>query len=87
MNEFSALQERSLEEWQVLQASPDPVIYIGMGSCGMASGAGDVWNLTKEILDHQKLKIKVLKVGCIGPCYLEPFMDIQNPGKPTGKLQ
>ena len=82
MNEFSALQERSFEEWQVLQTSPDPVIYIGMGSCGLASGAGDVWNLTKEILDQQKLKINVLKVGCIGPCYLEPFMDVQKPGLP-----
>ena len=82
MNDFSALQERSIEEWQVLQASPDPVIYIGMGSCGLASGAGEVWDLTKEILDQQNLNINVLKVGCIGPCYLEPFMDIQKPGLP-----
>jgi NADH:ubiquinone oxidoreductase subunit F (NADH-binding)/(2Fe-2S) ferredoxin len=82
MNDFSALQKKSLEEWQVLQTSPYPVIYIGMGSCGLASGAGDVWDLTKEILDQQKLKINVLKVGCIGPCYLEPFLDIQKPGLP-----
>ena len=54
MNDFPTLQERSLEEWQVLQTSPDPVIYIGMGSCGLASGAGDVWDLTKDILDQQK---------------------------------
>ncbi len=82
MNDFPALQERSLEEWQALQQSPDPVIYIGMGSCGLASGAGDVWKLTREILDQRKLNIKVLKVGCIGPCYLEPFLDIQKPGLP-----
>jgi NADH:ubiquinone oxidoreductase subunit F (NADH-binding) len=82
MNEFSVLQKSSLEEWQVLQTSPDPVIYIGMGSCGLASGARDVWDLTREILDQEKLKINVLKVGCIGPCYLEPFMDIQKPGLP-----
>ena len=82
MNDFSSLQERSIKEWQVLQASPDPVIYIGMGSCGLASGAGEVWDLTKEIIDQQKLNINVLKVGCIGPCYLEPFMDIQKPGLP-----
>jgi len=53
-----------------------------MGSCGLASGAGEVWDLTKEIIDQQKLNINVLKVGCIGPCYLEPFMDIQKPGLP-----
>jgi NADH-quinone oxidoreductase subunit F len=82
MNDFPALQERSLEEWQGLQQSPNPVIYIGMGSCGLASGAGDVWQLTREILDQLKLDIKVFKVGCIGPCYLEPFLDIQKPGLP-----
>jgi NADH-quinone oxidoreductase subunit F len=82
MIDFPALQNRALEEWQVLLESPEPVIYIGMGSCGLASGAGDVWRLTKEILDQHKLNINVLKVGCIGPCYLEPLMDIQKPGQP-----
>ncbi len=82
MNDFLISREKAVREWQELQRSPEPVIYIGMGSCGLASGAGEVWRLTHEILDREKIKARVLKVGCIGPCYLEPLLDIQKPGQP-----
>ncbi len=82
MNDFKAIQTRAKNEWQELQQSPDPVIYIGMGSCGLASGAGQVWELTKELLHQLRIRTQVLKVGCIGPCYLEPLVDIQKPGSP-----
>ncbi|MCK5137991.1 MAG: 4Fe-4S binding protein [Bacteroidales bacterium] len=53
-----------------------------MGSCGIASGAGKVWDRASEILHQEKIPAKLLKVGCIGPCYLEPLVDIQKPGFP-----
>ncbi len=80
MNDLLTLRKQSIEEWQELQNSPVPIIYIGMGSCGIASGAGEVWKKTNHILSQQKIKAKLLKVGCIGPCYLEPLVDIQKPG-------
>ncbi len=82
MNDFLTLRDKAITEWQELQQSPDPVIYIGMGSCGLASGAGAIWQLTNELLHQHKLNVNMLKVGCIGPCYLEPFVDIQKPGSP-----
>ncbi len=82
MNDFLKTREKAVGEWQELQHPAEPVIYIGMGSCGLASGAGEVWRLTREILDQKKIKARVLKVGCIGPCYLEPLLDIQKPGLP-----
>ena len=82
MNNFYKIQEKAIEEWQVLQNSPEPVIYIGMGSCGLASGAGEVWNSVRRTIKKNNLKAQLLKVGCIGPCYLEPFLDIQKPGLP-----
>jgi NADH:ubiquinone oxidoreductase subunit F (NADH-binding) len=82
MSDFPSIRSRAIHEWQELLQSPDPVIYIGMGSCGLASGAGEVWELTRELLHQHKIKTNVLKVGCIGPCYLEPFVDIQKPGIP-----
>ena len=33
-------------------------------------------------LKEKKQDVDVVKVGCIGPCYLEPLVDIQMPGKP-----
>jgi len=82
MNDFLTYRKRAIKEWEGLQQPSQPVIYIGMGSCGLASGAGEVWRQTREILDQNNIKARVLKVGCIGPCYLEPLLDIQNPGQP-----
>jgi NADH-quinone oxidoreductase subunit F len=81
-NDFHAIRSRAISEWEALRQSPEPVVYIGMGSCGLASGAGEVWKLTNELLHAHKIKTTVLKVGCIGPCYLEPLVDIQKPGLP-----
>ena len=82
MNDFPALRKHALEEWDQLEHSPEPVIYIGMGSCGIASGAGRIWDRAVEIIEQEKITAKLLKVGCIGPCYLEPLVDIQKPGQP-----
>ncbi len=71
-----------MEEWNQLEHSSEPVIYIGMGSCGIASGAGRIWERTSEIIRREKIRAKLLKVGCIGPCYLEPLLDIRKPGFP-----
>lgn len=80
MNNFSNIQRRAAEVWQALQQNPDPVVYVGMGSCGIASGAAEVWDILLK--SRTKAKLNLVKVGCIGPCYLEPFMDIQAHGLP-----
>ena len=82
MSDILAIQKRATEQWQALQHSQHPAIYIGMGSCGLASGAGEVWNRVQKTLLESKRKVDLIKVGCIGPCYLEPFLDIQLPGSP-----
>ena len=66
----------------MLQHSKVPVIYVGAATCGRAAGAMKVLEAVRETLKELKLKAKVLQVGCIGPCYLEPLMDIQMPGAP-----
>ncbi|MCX6235201.1 MAG: NADH-quinone oxidoreductase subunit NuoF [Bacteroidetes bacterium] len=80
MNDFSQIQREALEEWQALQNGSAPVVYIGMGSCGLASGAGQVWEKVRKRISRSRQKVHLLKVGCIGPCYLEPFLDIKKPG-------
>jgi NADH:ubiquinone oxidoreductase subunit F (NADH-binding) len=82
MNDFLALRNRAQEEWEQLEHASQPVIYIGMGSCGIASGAGRIWERASEIIRQEKIEARLLKVGCIGPCYLEPLVDIRKPGLP-----
>jgi len=82
MSDFRSIIGDAKEKWDVLQNNPKPVIYLGMGSCGLASGAGEVWTAVTDLIKKSKKEIDIIKVGCIGPCYLEPLLDIQIPGQP-----
>ena len=75
-------RESAIEKWRKLQNGTRPVIYVGAGSCGRAAGATEVIEAIKGRLKEKKVAARVIEVGCIGPCYLEPLVDIQMPGKP-----
>ena len=82
MNNFTKLKKQSSEEWNVLVNSGKPTIYIGMASCGKAAGADNVKKAIINALDKYKVSAKLVEVGCIGTCYLEPLMDISANGLP-----
>jgi NADH-quinone oxidoreductase subunit F len=82
MNSFEKVKKDSLEKWRALQTSNVPIIYLGAASCGIAAGAMEILETIEKTLEEKKLEAKIIKVGCIGPCYLEPLMDIVLPGKP-----
>jgi NADH-quinone oxidoreductase subunit F len=75
-------RNKAAQSWAALQTSSRPVIYVGAGSCGLAAGAAEVIEAIEKYLDKNKIKADILRVGCIGPCYLEPLVDIQMPGRP-----
>lgn len=50
-------------------------IVVGQGSCGIAAGAGKVYDALKALItpeDPSSLEI----TGCIGMCFLEPIVDL-----------
>ena len=59
----------------------EPIIFIGMGTCGLAAGAQDTYNSLKNEIQKYKIKAKVIPVGCVGTCFAEPILDIKMPGK------
>ena len=75
-------RRRAQARWRRLQESPRPVIYIGAGSCGLAAGAGELLEGVGDYLGDRAIDAEVVRVGCIGPCYLEPLLDVQLPGRP-----
>ena len=75
-------RKKAIAHWEKLQNSTIPVIYIGAGSCGLAAGAADTQHAVEEYLKDKNIDARIIQVGCIGPCYLEPLMDVQMPGKP-----
>ena len=57
-------------------------ITVGMGSCGIASGANVIYNLLEEGLKEFN-NIKLSKVGCIGICKYEPIVEVFKDDKRT----
>lgn len=58
-----------------------PVIYIGMGTCGIIAGADKTLARIEQYLSERKTEAVIVKVGCIGLCSAEPLVDVQLPGK------
>ena len=69
-------------KWEKLQNTSHPVVYVGAGSCGRAAGATEVVAALKNHIKRRKINARIVEVGCIGPCYLEPLVDFQMPKKP-----
>jgi NADH-quinone oxidoreductase subunit F len=59
-----------------------PMIMVGMGTCGIGNGADAVFQTLKEIIKEQKLNIIIKSTGCFGFCAIEPVIMVYFPGKP-----
>jgi len=67
----------------IANKNPDvPCIHIGMAACGLAAGAIETKIAFEETLAERKIEAQILPVGCIGHCYAEPLVVIENPGFP-----
>ena len=59
----------------------DPIIFIGMGTCGLASGAQKVEMAIRAELHKQGINAIIEPTGCIGYCAREVIVDIKLPGE------
>lgn len=75
-------RSRAAKAWSAFTENDRPVILIGAGSCGRAAGAMDTWQAAEKALKKLRVQADLVEVGCIGPCYLEPLLDIKLPGRP-----
>ena len=48
-------------------------IVVGQGSCGIASGAANVYSALEKCVDSS---VSLSITGCIGMCWLEPIVDV-----------
>jgi len=80
-NEIDSRRRQAVAKWEKLRNNPVPFIYIGAGSCGLAAGAAETQAAVEDYLKRKGIDARIIQVGCIGPCYLEPLMDVQMPGR------
>ncbi|MGB9674305.1 MAG: NADH-ubiquinone oxidoreductase-F iron-sulfur binding region domain-containing protein [Anaerolineales bacterium] len=82
MQKFNQLRQKAIEKWEGVMHGNLPIIYIGTASCGRAAGALKTLEAIQDTLEELNQPAHIFQVGCIGPCYLEPLMDLQLPGFP-----
>ena len=51
-------------------------VFIGMGTCGLATGAGQVKTAVEKWASGPRDPIDITATGCIGYCKAEPIMDV-----------
>jgi NADH-quinone oxidoreductase subunit F len=51
-------------------------ILVGYASCGIAAGAGKVYEALSSVLDKEHTEVELKQTGCIGMCYREPLVEI-----------
>ncbi len=79
---YAMLRSRAREQWRQLADLADPLIFIGMGTCGKAAGADAVFAKVTQVVKDINPSIRIIPVGCIGMCYKEPLMAVRKPGRP-----
>ncbi|RIK84140.1 MAG: proton-conducting membrane transporter [Planctomycetota bacterium] len=52
-------------------------IRIGVGSCCLAGGSGDVIAATEREISRQRLNARVKRVGCVGACSSTPLIEVK----------
>ena len=57
----------------------DTILKVGLGSCGIAAGALDVYNhLEKDLSESEKSSFNLHQTSCIGLCFAEPIVEVHN---------
>ncbi|OPX95245.1 MAG: NADP-reducing hydrogenase subunit HndC [Syntrophorhabdus sp. PtaB.Bin006] len=82
MNKLKKKINLAKKKWEEFVDNREPIIYVGAASCGRAAGALDLLSDINRFIEENRVKAKVVEVGCIGPCYLEPLVDVKMPGEP-----
>jgi NADH-quinone oxidoreductase subunit F len=79
---FEQLQRKAIAEWEALENSEVPRLYIGTSTCARTSGALEVLGRIRAELEQRKINARLIEVGCLGCCALEPLVCIAKRGQP-----
>lgn len=53
-------------------------ISVGTGTCGVSAGADKILDKLNDLIAAQNAPVKLKEVGCIGMCYSEVLVEVQN---------
>jgi NADP-reducing hydrogenase subunit HndB len=77
LEELKKLRDESLKKMTMRYTKDGFRIQVGMGTCGIASGARPILNAFLEQAElHDLDNVTVTQVGCMGECAYEPMAEI-----------
>jgi len=79
---LASIKTEADKRFEKIKGDSNQNIFIGMATCGLASGAIEVKRAFEEALAEQKINARIISVGCLGHCYAEPLVIIDKPGFP-----
>lgn len=85
--DLKKMKENLHENMDVREKSmhPDKVVQVkvAMATCGIASGAKEIYDAFIQELDNQAIEGVVTQTGCMSYCYAEPTIEVKVPGMET----
>ncbi len=51
-------------------------IIVGMGTCGIAAGATEIYSKAEELISEKGVNVKLSSTACIGMCHNEVLVDV-----------
>lgn len=76
---FDEIEREAKAEWEALQRSRKPSIFVGTATCGRSAGALEVLEVLRQELGNRNIDANIVETGCLGLCYCEPLVKIAKP--------
>ena len=77
LEDLKKLRDEALKKMTMRYTKDGYRIQIGMGTCGIASGAKPILSaFLQEIEAHELTNVTVTQVGCMGECAYEPMAEV-----------
>ncbi len=77
---LAARRTLAAQHWEQ-KLNADLYITVGLGTCGLAAGAGDTMAAIEKELEKRNLAAEIGQVGCVGMCSYEPMIELSAKGK------
>ncbi len=79
LEDLQKLRDEALKKMNIRYIKGGYRIQVGMGTCGIASGAKQILQgFLKEIEARNITNVAVTQVGCMGECAYEPMAEISD---------
>ena len=77
LEDLKKLRDESLKKMTMRYIDGGIRIQVGMGTCGIASGAKPILSAFLQNVEKYELsRVAVLQVGCMGECAYEPMAEL-----------